>query len=65
MRISDVRSVESDRSRPFRHCINLKDCTGHILESIPINETAGWEKFVEITKAWENHPDYNPKVKKG
>jgi len=64
MNIADVKSIELDRSVPFKHCIRLKDATGYTLETIPISETAGWEKFVEITKAWENHPDYNPKVKK-
>jgi len=64
MRISDVKSIELDRSVPFKHCIRLKNGIGETLELIPISETGGWEKFIEVTKAWENHPDFNPKVKK-
>ncbi len=65
MEIKNVKSIELDRSIPFRHVVKLKDSTGHTLETIPVNESTGWEQFSLIYKSWCNHPDFHPKQKKG
>mgnify|MGYP000430339267 CR=1 FL=1 len=64
MKIADVRSIELCRTIPFKHRIIFYDNTGYELDSIPVTEIAGWEKFTEVYQAWCAHPDFNPKVKK-
>ncbi len=61
--ISKVASIELNREKPFQHYIAFKDDTGYILERIPVNESAGWEKLQVITQAWMSHPDFNPPKK--
>jgi len=49
--LTDITSVELDRSKPFKHVIRLKngDTT---LEVIPVTETQGDAMLQKITKAW-------------
>ena len=61
MEISDIKSIELDRSVMFRHCIRIKDTTEHTIELIPVKENVGWEQFKEVVFAWTTHPDYNGK----
>ncbi len=61
MEIKDIKSVELDRSVPFKHVIRLKDATGHSLEVIPVNEADGYAQFTVVYKAWVNHKDFHPK----
>lgn len=58
MNIANIRSIELDRTKPFKHEILIKDDTGFIMERIPVTEVAGWEKLNEVYQAWCNHPDY-------
>jgi hypothetical protein len=58
MKISQIRSIELDRSRAFKHRIIFYDDIGYELDSISVTEVAGWEKFNEVYKAWCKHPDF-------
>lgn len=59
MTISQIKSIELDRSKPFEHRVIFRSKTGHILEVIAVKETTAWEEFEIIYKAWCNHPDFN------
>ncbi len=61
LKISDIRSVELDREKPFHHCIRLKDASGYSLEVIPVNESEEWAQFETVYKAWCQHPHFNGK----
>ena len=63
LEISDIRSIELDRSTPFHHCIRMKDASGHSLEIIKVNEVDGWAQFVHVYKAWSSHKDFKGKEK--
>ena len=63
MEISDIASIELDRTRPFKHKILIKDSTGYVLQEISVTETAGWEKLATVYKAWVEHPDFAGKGK--
>ena len=65
LQISQIKSVELDRSKPFHHVIRLKDANGHSLEVIPVNESTGYEQFKAVYIAWASHESFNPKTKKG
>ena len=63
MKISNVKSVELDRSTPFNHKIIFRDRAGYPLEEIQVKESNGWEQFEIVISAWTDHPDFNPKIK--
>ena len=65
MDISTIASVELDRSVPFHHTIRIKDHTGFTMETIPVNDSTGWEQFEEVWVALCKHPEFNLKGKKG
>jgi hypothetical protein len=60
MKISDIHSVELDRTKPFNHVIRIKDKHGHSLQVVPVKENVENEQLKLITNAWLNHPDANP-----
>ena len=60
MEVNDIHSVELDMSKPFNHCIRIKDKSGHSLQVIPVKENAGNEQLRLITEAWLAHPRANP-----
>ena len=64
MEINQIKSIELDRSKPFKHCIRVKDATGHTIEIIPVKESTGWEQFNEVWKALCAHPDFHPEPRK-
>ena len=59
MRISQIASIELDREKPFNHCVRIKDSSGNSLQVVPVKESAGWEQFSIIYKAWVSHPEFN------
>ena len=59
MNISEIASIELDRTVMFRHCIRIKDRTGHTIELIPVKENVEWEQFQEVVHAWTKHKEYN------
>ena len=60
MQISDIGSVELDRTVAFSHRILIKDKTGHILQSVPVKENVEWEQLMKITDAWLSNPLAHP-----
>ncbi len=52
MLITDVYSIELDRTKPFDMKIHLKDKTGHILQSIPVKQNVANETLQLITERW-------------
>ena len=52
MDITDVHSVELNRTKPFDMRINLKDETGYILESIPVKQNVANETLQLVTDKW-------------
>lgn len=56
--IAQIRSIELDRTKLFKHRILLRDSTGYILEEIPVKEDNEWEVFKLIYTQWVNHPSY-------
>ena len=63
MRISQIDSIELDRSKPFNHCVRIKDAMGNSIQVVPVKESAGWEQFSVIYKAWVSHEEFNKKGK--
>jgi len=61
MKISDIVSIELDRSKPFSHVIRIKDKAENTLQEIPVSEVAGYEKLMVVVNAWTNHKDYKGK----
>ena len=59
MKISQIDSIELDRSKPFNHCVRIKDAMGNSIQVVPVKESAGWEQFSVIYKAWAEHPEFN------
>ena len=60
MQISQIKSVELDRSVPFNHCVRIKNSLGDSIQVIPVKESNEWEQFQTIFKAWAEHPDFYP-----
>jgi len=60
MNISDIHSIELDRSKPFNHMILFKDSNDKIIDKIKVKESAGFEQFKVVYEAWCNHPDFSP-----
>lgn len=58
MEVSQIKSVELDRTVPFKHCVLIKDATGYIMEMIMVEEAKEWEQFMVIYQAWASHPDF-------
>ncbi len=63
MKISQVASIELDRTTPFRHEVLFKDVHGYVLDRVPVEESKGWEQFSLIYQKWASHPDFNPIAK--
>ena len=61
MDVSDIHSVELDMTKPFNHCIRIKDKHGDSLEVIPVKENVASEQLALVTHAWLSHPEANPK----
>jgi len=59
VQISQIHSVELDRSRPFEHCVRIKDSHGHSIQVIPVKESNEWEQFKLVYEAWASHPEAN------
>lgn len=59
MNISQIKSIELDRSKAFNHKVLIKDSTGYIMQEIKVEESKGWEQFSLIYKAWAEHPEFN------
>ena len=53
--ISEIHSIELNRSKPFNHEILIKDKAGWVMERIPVNETAGFEKLQLISFVFPPH----------
>ena len=51
-KITDVHSIELDRTKPFNQQIHLKDKTGYIMESIPVKQNVANETLQLITDKW-------------
>ena len=60
MQISQIHSVELDRSVPFNHCVRIKNSIGDSIQVIPVKESNEREQFSLIYKTWAEHPDFNP-----
>ena len=52
MDVTDIDSIELDKSRPFRWEVLLKDSTGHVLERIPVKEEEADAIFKVATQNW-------------
>jgi len=52
MKITDVHSIELDRTLPFDMKIHLKDKTGYILQSVSVKQNVANETLQLITDKW-------------
>lgn len=57
--ISQIKSIELCRTRPFKHVINIKSDNDYVLEAIPVNESEEWAQYQKVIEAWFQHPEYN------
>lgn len=52
MQLTDVHSVLLDKTKPFDMVIQLKDETGHLLETIKVTQLNADHMLNLITKKW-------------
>ena len=52
MNITDIYSIELERTKPFDMRINLKDKFGTTLESISVKQNVANETLALITEKW-------------
>ena len=58
MVVSEIKSIELCREKPFRHEIVFKDKNGYPLDRFYVKEDVEWEQFNKITQTWMNHPEF-------
>ena len=59
MEISQVKSIELCRDKPFEHEIIFRDATGYPIDRFYVKENVGWETFKKVYEAWITHPSFN------
>jgi len=60
MDISQIKSIELDRTVLFDHKVRIKDSLGYDIQVVPVKENVEWEQYMLICQKWMQHPDFNP-----